>query len=176
MAEKIPKDIFDDVPNLRRVGAHRAPERRGRGWITFAWAAAVTAVLVVGGIFVLMRASGSAYFDDKISLGVSASPTPTPVETVSPTLVVNVLNATTVDGLGESVSKKLTAAGWKVSAVTNADKNNVTQTVVYYSQAANEGAALALAHSLRGATTQLTQDFAATGADLTVVVGSNQAK
>jgi hypothetical protein len=49
-----PKDRFDDLPeDLVRVGAHRAPRKKGGGWIGFAWAALATLVLTVGGLFVL---------------------------------------------------------------------------------------------------------------------------
>src|ERR1019366_5658749 len=47
-------DQFDNLPeNVDRVGAHRGPKVKGRGWIAFAWAVLATAVLVVGGLYVL---------------------------------------------------------------------------------------------------------------------------
>src|SRR3954466_6499901 len=55
----LPRDQFDDVPDDGRVGAHRAPAPRGRGWIGFAWAALATGVLVVAGIFLLSRIDSS---------------------------------------------------------------------------------------------------------------------
>ncbi|MFF1875752.1 hypothetical protein, partial [Kitasatospora herbaricolor] len=52
MAEKYPKDRFDTIPeDLHRVGAHRAPRARGRGWIGVGWAALATVVLVGLGVF-----------------------------------------------------------------------------------------------------------------------------
>jgi len=75
--------------------------------------------------------------------------------------------------LGGKVGDTLTQAGWKVGAVANADRQDLTQTIVYYSDPKNEAAALGVAQSLPGATVSLTQDFAGSGADLTVVVGSN---
>jgi hypothetical protein len=86
---------------------------------------------------------------------------------------VNVLNGTTTAGLGGKVGDTLTKAGWKVGAIANADKQDLTQTIVYYADAKNQAAALGVAQSLPGATVALTQDFAASGADLTVVVGSD---
>lgn len=178
MAQKFPKDAFDDVPNLRRVGAHRAPRSRARAWIPIAWAALAVLVLAGGGIFYLSRVGASV--GDDTFLGPAATSTATavatPAPTVDPSLVVNVLNGTSVSGLGASVAKKLTTAGWKVTSVNNADTSNLTTTVVYYNVAQSEGAALGLAKSLPGATTQLTTVYADTGADITVVVGSDQAK
>lgn len=179
MAEKYPRDRFDDVPDgLQRVGAHRAPRPKGRGWIAVGWAALAVIVLVGAGIFGLSLVSGSISFHGAPNTS-SGTPTPTPtptptiVPTVDPNLTVNVLNGTSTSGLGTKVGNILTQAGWKVGAVANADKQDLTQTIVYYSDAKNEGAALGAAKSLPGATIQLTQDFADTGADLTVVIGSD---
>ncbi|GAA4144208.1 LytR C-terminal domain-containing protein [Leifsonia shinshuensis] len=181
MAEKYPRDRFDDIPDgLQRVGAHRAPRPKGRGWIAVGWAALAVVVLVGAGIFGLSLVSGSISFHGAPNSASgtptpTATPTPTPtiVPTVDPSLTVNVLNGTTTSGLGTKVGAVLTQAGWKVGAVANADKQDLTQTIVYYSDPKNQAAALGAAKSLPGATVALTQDFAASGADLTVVVGSD---
>jgi len=179
MAEKYPRDRFDDIPDdLQRVGAHRAPRPKGRGWIAVGWAALAVVVLVGAGIFGLSLVSGSISFHGTPNSS-SGTPTPTPtptptiVPTVDPSLTVNVLNGTTTSGLGGKVGDTLTQACWKVGAVANADRQDLTQTIVYYSDPKNEAAALGVAQSLPGATVSLTQDFAGSGADLTVVVGSN---
>ncbi|WP_223691470.1 LytR C-terminal domain-containing protein [Leifsonia poae] len=179
MAEKYPKDRFDSIPDdLRRVGAHRAPRAKGRGWIGFGWAALATVVLIGLGVFTLSLVNGSISFKGgiggaSVSPSVSSTPTPTIVPTVNPALTVNVLNGTSTANLAGKVGDILTAAGWKVGARANADATNLTQTIVYYSDAKNQAAALGVAQSLPGATVALTQDYAATGADLTVVVGSD---
>ncbi|HEV7811793.1 MAG TPA: LytR C-terminal domain-containing protein [Leifsonia sp.] len=179
MAEKYPKDRFDTSPDdLSRVGAHRTPRPKGRGWIGFGWAALATVVLVGLGIFGLSLVNGSISFQGSTT---SASPTPTPtptptiVPTVDPNLSVFVLNGTTTTGLANTVADKLTAAGWKVSSRANASDNTLSQTMVYYSDPKNEAAALGLAQSLPGAKVAVTQDYVATGADLTVVIGSDYA-
>ncbi|MFF2053270.1 LytR C-terminal domain-containing protein [Leifsonia sp. NPDC058194] len=181
MAEKFPRDRFDEIPgDIQRVGAHRAPRPRGRGWIAVGWAALAVVVLVGAGIFGLSLVNGSISFTGSTSSG-SATPTPTPtptptiVPTVDPSLTVNVLNGTATAGLGGKVGDVLTAAGWKVGAVANADMTDLAKTVVYYSDPAKEAAALGVAQSLPGATIQNTQDFADTGADITVVIGSDYA-
>ena len=181
MAHKYPKDRFDAIPDdLERVGAHRAPRARGRGWIAFGWAALATVVLVGLGIFGLSLVNGSISFHGSTqsssavaSPTTTPTPTPTIVPTVDPSLSVNVLNGTTRAGLARTVSDKLTAAGWKIGALANADTTNVAQTVVYYSDPKNQAAALGVAQSLPGATVQETQTYAGSGADLTVVVGAN---
>lgn len=177
MADKHPRDRFDEIPgDIQRVGAHRAPRPRGRGWIVVGWAALATVILVGAGIFGLSLVNGAISFNGSTP---SSTPTPTPTPTptiqptVDPTLSVNVLNGTPTTGLGTKVGEVLTAAGWKVGAVANADMTNLTQTVVYYADPAKQAAALGVAQSLPGATIQNTQDFADTGADITVVVGSD---
>lgn len=183
MAEKYPKDRFDSVPDdLHRVGAHRTPRAKGRGWIGFGWAALATVVLVVLGIFWLSLVNGNIAIKDDLtgtsgSPSASATPTPTPtptiVPTVNPSLNVTVLNGTTTSNLAGTVGTILSNAGWNVGTTANADESNLPQTIVYYSSAANEAAALGVVQSLPGATVQLTQTYADTGADLTVVVGTD---
>ncbi len=179
MAEKFPKDRFDAIPDdIQRVGAHRAPHQKGRGWIGFAWAAVATILLIGVGVFGLYLINGSIAFNGSPGGGtptptITPTPTPTVVPTVDPSLNVTVLNGTTTAGLANQVGDALVAKGWKVQSRANASQTNITSTVVYYSNPKNEGAALGVAQSLPGATVMLTQDFAETGADLTVVVGSD---
>ena len=183
MAEKYPRDRFDEIPDdLHRVGAHRAPRPKGRGWIAVGWAALATVVLIGAGVFGLSLVSGSISFHgspntngapSSTTATATSTPTPTVVPTVDPSLSVNILNGTTTEGLGAKASDALTAAGWKIGAVANADNTNVAATVVYYADPAKQAAALGVAQSLPGATVQQTQDFADTAADLTVVLGSN---
>ncbi|MFP3466090.1 LytR C-terminal domain-containing protein [Leifsonia sp. SIMBA_070] len=183
MAEKFPRDRFDEIPDdLKRVGAHRAPRPRGRGWMAVGWAALATIVLVGAGIVGLSLVNGSISFH---GAGASASrtgtptptatptPTPTIVPTVNPALSVNVLNGTTREGLASTVGDKLTAAGWKVGALANADRTDLAATIIYYGDPANQAAALGVAQSLPGATIQQSTAFSDTGADITVVIGAN---
>lgn len=184
MARSYPKDRFDEVPdNLQRVGAHRAPRRPGRGWIGFGWAAVATLVLIGLGVIGLFAANGTITIKDPLLSGSSspsatatASPTPTPTPTVNPSLDVTVLNGTKVSGLATSTSTKLKAAGWNVETVADASVDDLSLTIVYYSNPANLLAAEALAKDLPGATVQSSQAYADTGADLTVVLGSDITK
>lgn len=177
MAEKYPKDRFDVIPDdLDRVGAHRAPHQKGRGWIGFAWAAVATLLLIGLGILGLFIINGNIAFNSGPSTPtptVTATPTPTITPTVNPNLNVTVLNGTATAGLANQVGDILAAAGWKVQSRANASQTDITSTVIYYSDPKNEAAAKGVALSLPGATTAETQDFAETGADLTVVVGSD---
>jgi hypothetical protein len=169
MAE-YPHDRFDGAPEtLARVGAHRAPRRRGRGWITLGWAALATAVLVALGVF------GLTQIDRQVA-DTGATAAPTVKATVDPRIDVVLLNATTTAGLAAGASQKATAAGWHVVSTANADSTNVARTTVYYTTASQEGAAAGLAKSLGVTRTALSTKFAVKGTSrLTVVLGRDYA-
>ena len=170
------KDSFDHLPhNVDRVGAHRAPEKKGRRWIAVGWIFGATAVLVVAGIV------GLAVLDQRLNIslpGVTTTETAaeaesTPAATIDPSLSVTVLNGTPQSGTAAAVGETLTAAGWQVGATANASTTDVTETIVYYADPALEGAARGVSEALAASEVLLAQDFADSGADLTVIVGSD---
>lgn len=178
MAHNYPKDRFDAVPDdLQRVGAHRAPRKRGRGWIWVAWSALACVILIGAGVVGLFAINGTLSFNDgagrTATPTVTATPTPTITPIVDPDLHITVLNGTTLDGAAGSVAATLDAAGWKNVTTANASDTSITKTVVYYSDAAHEPAARGVAQSLPGATIALTQAYVDTGANITVVIGSD---
>lgn len=174
-------DRFDHLPHdLHRVGAHRAPGRKGRGWVAFWWALGATIALIAVGVF------GILSLNDRLNIsmpGTSVTPTPTetavpsapptPTATVDPELSVTVLNGSSSNGVAASASRTLEDAGWTVDATSNANSQDQPTTIVYYSDASHEGAALGIVQSLPGATILLSNDFADSGADLTVVIGND---
>ncbi|MCU1414100.1 MAG: hypothetical protein JWN80_1440 [Microbacteriaceae bacterium] len=174
------RDRFDSVPDdLLRTGAHRGPQKRGRGWITFAWAALATGILVVVGLLGLAIVNGKlANPFASSSVAASATPTPTPTMTplLNPTIAITVLNGTATANLANSVGDNLVKQGWGgaaqgVGSRANASATDVKQTVVYYSDPANEGAARALVLSLKVGTIQLSDVYSQS--PLTVVIGSD---
>jgi hypothetical protein len=175
-------DQFDNLPeNVDRVGAHRGPKARGRGWITFAWAVLATAVLVVGGLYVLSTVNSSI----KFGLGTTASSTPTPSGTPTPVITpvedpstiaarkitITVLNGTATVGLQTKAATKLTAKGWNVTATANSTATNITTTTVYYSSAADQDVAEGIQILLGAHDIQFSNAFLAS--PITVVVGSD---
>lgn len=181
MATTYKKDRFDEVPDdLLRVGAHRSPRRRGSGWVAFAWAVLATLVLVaLGAVWILgidkniNLGFGGAAASPSASASAVPSTTPTVAPTLDPDLSVIVLNGTATAGLAGDVTSTLKDAGWSVDTPTNADSSDVTKTVVYYSKASLEGAAKGVAGSLKSVTIKLSQDYAESADDLTVVIGSD---
>lgn len=182
-----PPDQFDELPtDLSRVGAHRAPPKRGRGWIRFAWAVLATVVLVVAGLFGLSRINPNISFNLP-NLGGGSSESATPTVSSTPTaeaitdpskvpaslnLSLSVLNGSTTDGLQDKAGDVITAAGWPNPARANATDRTEATTVIYYRSAEYEGVARGLAALLGvGADVQLSDAFL--GAPVTIVLGDD---
>ena len=171
-----PRDRFDDVPaDIARVGAHRAPARRRRGFVTFAWAALATGALVGAGVLGLsvIEKGVSATGDTTSTSSTAASAAP--AATVDPAATVVVLNATTTPGLAANAAATAKADGWKVSSTANASTSSVKLSTVYYSAKSQLGAALGLAKSLGiGRAPVQTSKFDVQGKTrLTVVLGTD---
>jgi hypothetical protein len=175
-------DQFDNLPeHIDRVGAHRGPKVKGRGWITFAWAVLATAVLVVGGLYVLSVFNNSI----KFGLGTTAASTPSPSSTPTPVITpvedpstiasrnitITVLNGTATVGLQNKAGKKLTDKGWNVIATANSTATNIKTSTVYYSAAGDKDVAEGIQILLGAQDIQFSSAFP--GSPITVVVGSD---
>ena len=179
MARRSTPDRFDEIPHdIARHGVHRAPRRQGARWITFAWSALATGILVVLGMGALIATSDSISLKDFEAIfpapAVTASATAkaTVAPTVDPATTVNVLNATSTAGLATETGAKLTAAGWKVGTKSNAASPEA-KTVIYYVSPSLEGAAKGVAQSLGAGTIQLSDLFVQSNAGITAVLGSD---
>ena len=181
------RDRFDDIPDdLVRVGAHRAPAKRGRGWIAFAWAALATGVLIVGGLYGLSRVNPAISFelpviaDGGADPGASASAAPEVEPLTDPTLVdpalnlsISVLNGSPTDGLQRSAADQIEVAGWPKPATAVAGAREEATTRIYYNGAQFEAIALGLAQVLgTDPANVLNSDFYQ-GAPITIVLGSD---
>lgn len=186
-----PRDPFDDVPEGDgRIGAHRAPARRARGWIRLAWAALATVVLVLVGLLVLSRIDSSFQLDLP-SLGGGASSSPTSSASASATqapvtdpsavpsdlaagLSISVLNGTKEPTADDTAGDRIKDAGWPDPARADSSSTSVRTTIVYYSDARYEGIARGIAKLLGATQVQLSDAFP--GATITAVLGADFAR
>jgi hypothetical protein len=175
-----PPDRFDELPNdLQRRGAHRAPPRRGRGWIALLWAVIAVAILIAAGLTVLSlltnedSASRSSYVSSPTA---SPSATPTAQAKLDPEIPLTIVNGTTTARLANHIGDELVKEGWKGAALgvgsrLTASTPDVDKTVVYYADPSEEGAARALVAALKVGAVQLSDDYP--GSPITIVVGSD---
>jgi hypothetical protein len=183
-----PKDQFDILPtDVDRIGAHRAPKKKGGGWVGFAWAALATGVLVVGGLYGLSLVNDDVNFDipglsggEEVVETPSASPTPEVLPVLDPTTIdparkitVTILNGTATVGLQNTAGDALAAGKWPVVSRTQASATDIEETVVYYRTAADEDVARGLVVAL--GVGKVRESDAFLGSPITVVLGSDYA-
>lgn len=182
-----PRDRFDDIPDdLVRVGAHRAPPRRGRGWVNFAWAALATGVLIVGGLYGLSRVNPAISFElpdlggGGATPGASVTPKPEVTPLTDPTLVdpalnltISVLNASPTADLEDAAAEQIALANWPAPAAAVASTRDRETTVIYYNGAQFEAIALGLAQLLGTDPANVVNSDAYLGATVTIVLGAD---
>ena len=170
------KDQFDDIPaDLARVGAHRAPPRPGRGWITFAWAALFTGLFIVAGSFGLNALRGLSFIGEAPTSSVTPSAEVTAEPVVDPATIdparaisITILNGTPTANLEDTAGAAL--AGWPVGALLVATERDEPTTVVYYGDPANEDVARGLVLALGVGEVRESTAYAA---PITIVLGTD---
>jgi hypothetical protein len=182
-----PRDRFDDLPDdLVRVGAHRAPAKRGRGWINFAWAALATGVLIIGGLYGLSRVNPAISFElpdlggGVAEPGTSSTPQPEVTPITDPALIdpaleltISVLNATPTTDLEDAAADQIGLAGWPKPAAAVATERDLESTIIYYNGAQYEAIALGLAQQLGTDPANTVNSDAYLGAWVTIVLGAD---
>jgi hypothetical protein len=182
-----PRDRFDDLPDdLTRLGAHRAPAKRGRGWVNFAWAALATGVLIVGGLYGLSLVNPAISFEIPVLAGDGAEPdvTTTPEPEVLPItdpglvdpeldLSISVFNASPTDNQQVTAAQQIALAEWPEPATAVASARDQEATVIYYNGASYEPIALGLAQLLGTDPANIRNSDAYLGAWVTIVLGAD---
>jgi hypothetical protein len=174
---KYPRDQFDDLPvDLARVGAHRAPPKAARGWITFAWAALFTGIFVIGGIAALNAYRGLSFLGEAPPVSATPSAEVTAEPILDPALIaperaitITILNGTTTIGLENVAGDSL--VGWPVGARLIASNRTEEKTIVYYSNPADEDVARGVVVAL--GVGEVRESNAYPGAPVTVVIGAD---
>jgi hypothetical protein len=183
-----PRDRFDDLPaELVRVGAHRAPAKRGRGWVTFAWAALATGVLVVGGLYGLSRVNPAISFELPAlgggeGPGVTETTAPAVEPITDPALVdpalevtFSILNASPTDDQQVAAETQLQTAGWTAEQISaaNASARDIEVTAIYFNGAQYEAVARGIAVTLGTDLAYVRNSDAYLGAPITIVLGAD---
>lgn len=178
-----PKDRFDDLPrDLQRRGAHRAPPKRGRGWIGLVWALVATVALIAIGLTALsLIGDHRAQPAGAPAAANTVAPSPSSTATaaapkVDPKLPLTILNGTTTSQLANKAGDLLVGEGWKgaaegVGTRLNAAEHDVAQTVVVYSDPTHESAARALVRALGVGVVRQGNDYP--GSPVTIVLGTD---
>ena len=112
-----------------------------------------------------------AVLDDVFSVAPNPTPTARPAATASPNgIKLNVQNGTNRDKLAAGWASRLTAAGYTIVQVSQADKSYQQTTILDHTGIAGAAQGVASALGLGSAVVQ-SADPAADGADLTVILG-----
>ena len=179
------KDQFDRIPDdLQRVGAHRAPKKRGGGWIGFGWAVLATGVLVVVGLYSVSHFLGISVNIPFLQAAATPTPTLTPMPAAHPLtdptkidpkrqISITVLNGTPTAGQETTVAATLTKAGWPVTSSALASQKDIKETFVYYSDPKNEDIARGLVIALGIGKIRLISPDTFPGIPLTIVLGAD---
>jgi hypothetical protein len=175
------RDRFDDLPrDLQRRGAHRAPPKRGRGWIGLVWALVATVALIAIGLTALSLIGNTRATPDSPAAVTTAAPSPSSAATaapkIDPELPLTILNGTTTPQLANKAGDLLVEQGWKgaaegVGSRLNAAKHDIAQTVVVYSDPAHESAARALVLALGVGVVRQGNEYP--DSPVTIVLGSD---
>jgi hypothetical protein len=179
-----PKDQFDTFPeDLARQGAHRAPKKKGGGWLGFLAAVVATVVLIAGGLY------GVSLFNDSFKFTFpgsststeetpSATPTPEAAPILDPTTIeksrkikITILNGTTTAGIQDEVLKTLKAQKWPATSAVVASSSDIEDTFIYYSNPEDEDVARGLVIAL--GIGQIRESSQYLGAPVTIVLGSD---
>ncbi len=178
-----PQDRFDEVPSdVLRVGAHRAPKKKGRGWVGLGWAVLAFVILTTGGLIGLAAINSNINFDLPFLPGQAQEGTPAPTQpppaepTLAPDVPLTILNGTTTPGLANQVGDALVEQGWGgaaegVGSRANAATSDIEETVVYYADPSYEGAARGLVLALGVGDIRLSARYP--GSPIPVVIGSD---
>ena len=141
----LPVDRFDKLPKGGRVGVHRVVGRPRRFWIYLVSALLGIALLTAAGVIVI-QVTGA---DIKSLTEEAPKPTKAPpavMPELDPTAPIVVFNGTPMDNFEAVVDSVITQNGWgQILFSSPAASSDVQISAVFYSDPADEPAALALA-------------------------------
>ncbi|WP_461638623.1 LytR C-terminal domain-containing protein [Leucobacter sp. BZR 635] len=171
-----PKDRFDDAPSDGRVGAHRVTAQPRVAW-HFVLGGLIGAALLTSIGIVGVTIAGSSGKLPILPSSEIAPPAARVKPELNPEASVAVLDGTPAEGsVAQAVATHITSNQWGTIVLAGpAATTDVEISAVFYSDTANEAAALGLAEQLGGVSTYLTTDYADSQAQLVVLIGEDYA-
>lgn len=176
-SEELPRDRFDELPKRSRVGAHRIVGKPKRFMIYLISALVGIAVLTAAGVVGVMVTGANMTKLFEQAAGQSREPEQPKVKAqLDPEASVVVLNGTTMEGFGLIVDELVTQNQWGSILFTGeASTSDVARSAVFYSDPADEAAALGLAKQLGGMSVYQSENYGEYGARLIVLLGADYA-
>lgn len=174
----LPLDRFDKLPKSGRVGVHRVVGRPRRFWIYLVSALLGIALLTAAGVIVIhfTGADLKSLTDETLKPMNPLKPSPGITPELDPTASIVVFNGTPIENFEAVVDSEITKNGWgQILFSSPAASSDVQISAVFYSDPADEAAALALAKELGGVSTFQTSDYEEYGARLIVLLGADYA-
>ena len=192
-------DRYDDVPRDRSYQGTRRSEQSALSlFAPIGIALGAIIILVLAGLWFVDRSDDYLVLDDTalpVISGDASEDTGSEIDApvvieeepvvedvvpvVDPTqidtegLTLTILNGTRTQGMAARANERLVVLGWPEATATNADATDVQQSVVAYSEPADEAIALGIAQTLGLDADAVVQTTAYPGARITVVLGSN---
>lgn len=172
--QEYPADRFDAVERSGRVGAHRVNPRPRFVWQTLIACVLGVAILTTAGVLWLSLGSGAtstALKGAKEATGSSQQVT----GKLDPEATITILEGTANDGAlaaAVDVAIRTEGLGAVVGAIT-ADTNDIKISAVFYTDPADEAAAIGLGKELGGIAAYQNEAYAEYDARLVVLLGAD---
>lgn len=166
-------DRFEKPRKSERVGAHRVVGRPRRFWIYLVSALVGVALLTGAGILAIqITGTNLQNLTEETPAPTKAPPSVQPK--LDPAASVVVFNGTPMVNFESIVDQLITENGWgQILFSSPAATTDVQISAVFYSDPADEPAALGLAKELGGVSTFQTNDYDEYGARLVVLLGAD---
>lgn len=167
-----PRDRFDDMNRVRRVGVHRVTPRPKHFWAYLLTGLLGFAILTTLGI--LWVQSVGSITENPLAQRSETVEAPPVQAMLDPEATVMVLDSTPEQELGIGIDEAISSEGWGDVIFTGpASAEEIVESYVAYAAPNDEASALGLAEKLGGLPVKRSEEFRSLDARLVVVVGAN---
>lgn len=173
--ERALNDRFEDAPQTRRVGAHRAAARSGTGLVRFLWILLSAAVITALGIIFVVIGPTNLLFPETgtATPGGSSANKERVVGTVDPNTTITVLNGTDNEALTAAVVAEIRAQQWGIVEFTDSPKEEAPLSAVFFTDPKDEALAKGLGDELGGVFYYLREEYSIYDTQLVVLLADD---